>query len=1110
MKSIGEAVKRLLFVSVMLGGWALLAPTLVFAQEDADAAEAEEDIASQEVPVEEAAPVEQRDRSIEEVVVTGSRLKRDTFSSISPLQIITGEISRESGLLDAADLLQESTAASGQQVNLTFQGFVLDDGPGSSTVNLRGLSASRTLVLINGRRVAPAGVEGAPTNPNLNLVPASLIQQYDILLDGASSIYGSDAVAGVVNAIMRKDFDGIEFEAYSSLPQHGAGQDHTLNLTWGRNWDRGFLGAAIEYRDVEAVEMADRPWTEDCDRNAEIDENGRVRTQDLFYSTNYGMEFDDCALGSLAARIFVPTVGGSNLGGSVYYTPGTSNGGWPNFSESNSVFGTFGIDGDGDGKTDISFRDYDLNGRDRFAHLGPEYDRTSVFAYGEYTFEGEMNLTPYFEFLWGQQQFFSNSGAGQLFPWVPAGNPFNPCNPDGVDGVDCGLAQAALLTNPNYVKQFSEYYTNLNGCFTLSPEACSPAAFGVVPGPVGATRVLPIVSVYGDRQLTSTEITQSRLVGGLSGDLPFLNVGTLSDWSFDMALVLSSSDGDASRPGVREDRLQLALGTYSSTTTPCENDTGAALAADVAPGCVPVNMFAPSLYPPEVVGDFATQAERDYVFDTGDFETEYEQTIFTFFMSGDVFELPAGNVIAGAGVEWRKDEIKSTPDQVRGEGLFFGFFSDGGAAGDKITKEAFAEVEIPVLAGMMLAEELTLNVSVRLTDDEYYGEAWTESFKLGYRPFNSLLLRATYGTSYRAPNLRELFLRSQTGFLNLFDPCFIPELAYDELNGTYNPENDLREAFVLENCRREGVDPTTAWNGGFNSFSTEVSAGGAPSLEEETSTSTTLGFSWEQPFTNRFQLGVAANIYEIEIKNTIIEPSAQFIINDCFYTETGVSPFCPRIARDFSDPVIPRFDIIDRAFINRDLERVEGVDINLFYEDTLTLFERPWNLRVDFNAHRLLERSTEELNDDGELDSSEFQGEWYFPSWNFQVGVSLEYDRWDFGWRIDYLDGVKTDPAFLDDWDDVSGSSNTCLGPPDDVLCRDIEWASDYYLHNVSVYWRGDRVTVGGGVRNLLDQEPPFVNEGATLASNVPLGAGYDLDGRVFFLNMQVNFGGGE
>ena len=164
-------------------------------------------------------------RLVEEVVVTGSRLRRDTFSSVSPLQIITTELSKEAGVIDPAEILQGSTASTGQQIDLTFQGFVLDNGPAASTVNLRGLGASRNLILINGRRVSPSGVEGAPAAPNLNLLPRSLVARYDILLDGASSVYGSDAIAGVVNAILKKDFAGLELEIYSNHPEQKGGAD---------------------------------------------------------------------------------------------------------------------------------------------------------------------------------------------------------------------------------------------------------------------------------------------------------------------------------------------------------------------------------------------------------------------------------------------------------------------------------------------------------------------------------------------------------------------------------------------------------------------------------------------------------------------------------------------------------------------------------------------------------------------------------------------------------------------------------------------------------------------------------------------------------------------
>ena len=167
------------------------------------------------------------------MVVTGSRLKRSTFSSVAPLQIITAEVSREAGLVNATAILQESTSSAGQQIDLTFGGFVLDNGPSATTVDLRGLGSARTLLLINGRRVAPAGVEGAPSAPNLEALPSALVQRYELLLDGASSIYGSDAVAGVSNVILRRDFDGLEVQTFAIAPEHGAGGSHNTSLVWG-------------------------------------------------------------------------------------------------------------------------------------------------------------------------------------------------------------------------------------------------------------------------------------------------------------------------------------------------------------------------------------------------------------------------------------------------------------------------------------------------------------------------------------------------------------------------------------------------------------------------------------------------------------------------------------------------------------------------------------------------------------------------------------------------------------------------------------------------------------------------------------------------------------
>ena len=1069
----------------------------------ASAQETENDI--QESSVESIIETETSDRvgePVEEVVVTGSRLRRDTFSSVSPLQIITMEFSKEVGLIDAADILQGSTASAGQQIDLTFQGFVLDNGPAASTVDLRGLGANRNLVLINGRRVSPSGVEGAPAAPNLNLLPRSLVERYDILLDGASSVYGSDAIAGVVNAVLRKDFDGLELEVFTNQPEQSGGADTTVTAAWGFNGDRGMFGIGGEYVETTRASLADRRWTNGCESNLEVDENGRLRTEDQYYASRGYPSYGNCNFQSVAARTFISAIDA----GSIYYTPGSSNGGWGNFSESGDPYTGLAADGDGDGVGDIDLYQYDFNGKPAILaqDLFPASKRYNVMAYGEYTFEGEANITPYFEANYSSVEVNSKSGEGQLFPTVPALNPFNLCNPNQPDGVDCGLAMDAYLDNPNIAAGIANE-------FGLTPAQFRD--FGIVdlyPGALGAVDTLPIVSVRGDRNITDVEQSQIRFVGGVRGDMPFMKFGHIDDWSFDAYFSYSLSEGKSARYGVREDRLEYALGYYSSTSTPCDNDLANPLRADAAAGCVPVNMYAPSLYPVgEVVGDFGTQAERDYLFDTRNFDTEYEQTIFSVYANGDVLNLPAGSVALGLGYEFRNDEISSNPDDVARDGLFWGFFSDKGAQGSRDVHELFGEIEIPILANKPFATELNLNLSARLTDDEYYGDNSTESVKIGWRPVESLLIRGTWGTAFRAPNLRELFLGGSTGFLNVADPCYIPEVAIDNLTGEYNPENDQRDPLILANCAATGVDPTIANNGGFNTFSVEVQQGGSLELAPEESESWTVGFSYEQDFTNDFDLSFGMTYYEIDITNTVIEPSTGFIIGDCYGDETGnaTSVFCGRITRDLSDPTNPEITFMDLGFINRDQETARGIDYNLFFRDTINLGV-PIQTSLTLTASKLLERSTEFVNGDGSVDFEEYRGEWGFPEWQAQAALRLAWNDFSFTWETRYLDGVTQDIESIDPFGTIESGSDTCFGPPDDVLCRDYAETGSYLRHSISLFYSADTWTVGGGIRNAFDKAPPRVDGSEVLSfSNTPIGYGYDLQGRVFFLDVAYRFG---
>mgnify|MGYP003572457848 CR=1 FL=1 len=1070
----------------------LLALTLTFTANAAwaqDAEEEDEDVLSAET--DEAA-------DLDKVVVTGSRLQRETYTSISPLQIITAQGSREAGLIDSAEILQQSTASAGQQIDLSFSGFVLDNGPGASTVDLRGLGAGRTLVLLNGRRLAPSGVEGAPSAPDLNLIPGGLVQQYEVLLDGASSIYGSDAVAGVTNIIMRRDFDGFEVDVFYNQPDHDNGENYNINAAWGRNFDRGMFGIGLEYNSADEIQVQDRPWTGQCDKNHEITTNGEIRSQEIFYSDVYNMPWDECRLGLLAARVFVPTNSGS-----IYHTPGFSNGGWPNFSES-SQYG-FGVDSNGDGVADLTFRDYDLNGKpsDFERSLWPEAERLSIMAYGEYTFEGDWNNTAFFEFNYNDRDFEANSGEGQLFPNVPALNPFNLCNPDAEGGVDCGLAEDALYDNPGYRAQFQQRWVGLCAQFGIPPEGCTPEVFGLYNGPIGPVFTQPIVSVAGDRNMVETNLEQLRGVVGIKGDLPFVDWGSMNSWVYEVALSYTTSEGTSSRHGIRGDRLDYSLGWYSTTTTPCQNDVGADLASDVAPGCVPVNMFAPSLYPVGVVtGDFATQAERDYLFDSRDFTTDYTQTLFTAYANGFLFDLPGGTAMGGIGLEWREDEIKSIPDEVARDGLFFGFFSDGGATGSKWTRELFGEIELPLLAGVPLASELTFNASGRYTDDEFYGDDFTYSLKLGWRPIPSLLLRGTYGTSFRAPNVREVFLEDQTGFLNVFDPCVVPEGARDPISGGYNPDLDQRDPVVLENCIRTGVDPTALDNNGITVYSTEIARGGTTDLRAETSDSYTYGFSWEQPWFEVFDLALGVSYYKISIDDTIVEPSPGFLVNECYNDAEFDSVFCDDIIRE--DNGTGLYDIIQAYYINRDNATNSGWDFNLNYDQNFNIGTQAVRLGIDFAANRNEEASVTFVDDEGNVDFEDSSGNIYYPKWKANLAMRAQVSDFRFTWVINYIGSTDQLPAYVDEWDEaITGASNTCAGPPDDVFCRDYADTDDYWLHSTSLYWYGDTWTLGAGIRNVFDERPPYVDSTEyTSINRVPIGAGYDLFGRVYFLNL--------
>lgn len=1065
---------------------------------------------------------------IDEVIVTGSRIRRSEFNSASPIQVISGDISREMGIFDTADMLRQSTVTNGVQVDNTMGGFVLDNGPGAATADFRGIGPGRTLVLINGRRVAPAGVGGAPVAPDLNLIPSIMIDRIEALLDGASTVYGSDAVAGVANILLRKDFDGLEIEGNFSAPESGGGKTYNVGGMWGKTFDRGFINVGVEYYEREAVKLKHNRITRECDevlyefQDGSPVTNGRLDLAPGTSATKCGLDTTN--------RMFI---NGSYLG-NVWSTPGSSNIGVPGWSETvlpswgvfylgsatpfdenndgfiynpylgpcpepipgggcatptDSVF----IDADGDGLSDVDINDpfYNKN-RSQLVREGDfvtNQKRWSVYVNGEYNLEDSSDSTIYAEALFAKRSGQNYSPArAQFFPDVPFENPTNPCNFNAPGGSEC---QNIFLSGFPANQVFD---------------------------------VTPIVAIQGDRDLDKFSVNQYRIVAGMRGDITALGQ---KDWKYDVYGSFSRSKGTNTLQGVHDDRLKHSLNTTTldgagNLTCPDWTDprTGATMA------CVPVNMFAANIYQPGA-GQF-TAEEEAYLFVDRILNTEVKQTMFSAVANGNLFELPWNEtkVPLVIGYEHRKDSIDSYGNDVASLGLLSFFFSDQGAGNSDCSgvvegevmsscpastnlNELFAETEFQLVRGKKFMEELTLTASARYTKHSLYDGAWTYAFKGIYRPTEWLTLRGTYGTSYRAPNARENFLRQQTGFPTLSDPCQVPVSARQSGGPgggvtVYDPTKDARVDNgsidrIIAACAANGIDALThnLQTTIQDSISVESASGGAQSLNEEKSRAFTYGFVFEQPWSEEFELSVSVTYSDIRITDSIAEPGAQLTVNRCFNNPIadvqGVGYFCDQIERDSTG----NLSLINDRFLNIGLITFKGYDFNLLFRRDFEINAKTLGMSLDLRATRSTEQITQV---DTIYDAA---GDPTNPNWRATGLLQLRYDDFRFNWQTRWIQGSTLQERARTGFT----AHNTCPNS----LCRPTASTNNYDVHNVSISWtptdlmEGMRIVMG--VNNVFDTMPTAV-DGTDLFSvrNFPVGVGYDVFGRTYQLSIQKSF----
>ena len=340
----------------------------------------------------------------EEIVVTGSRIRRDAFTAALPVTVISEESSTLAGLADISDILQSSALASGTQVDNSYGGLVVSGGPGVNSFGLRSLDPGRTLVLVNGRRFTPAGTRGEVNSVDLNSIPYVAIDRIEILKDGASSIYGADAVAGVVNIITKKRFDGFSVKGYY--------QDEldlgSISGLYGKTWDRGYIDVGVRVSSLGPVGRDEQDYSF-CDERP---------------LTNGGVQ---------PGQLFAPTRGGRCFGlVNGYVNIFTSANRYSVVQDAESdLFGT-GLPWRRAGTGETGYRDERSWDEE---HLIPERRRIQVYSDGllDLDLGGRLGtVSASYEFYYSRRDDSRHDNYRQFFPYVHSSNPTNPFGAYGV------------------------------------------------------------------------------------------------------------------------------------------------------------------------------------------------------------------------------------------------------------------------------------------------------------------------------------------------------------------------------------------------------------------------------------------------------------------------------------------------------------------------------------------------------------------------------------------------------------------------------------------------------------------------------------------------------
>jgi outer membrane receptor protein involved in Fe transport len=1019
------------------------------------------------------------------ITVTGSRIRRPNLESTVPITSVGIQELTDTGDVSLGDNLNDlpSLRSSFSQSNSTrFIGTA-----GLNLLDLRGLGTARTLVLVNNRR----HITASPGDylVDVNTIPITLVERVDIVTGGNSAIYGSDAVAGVVNFILRRDFDGLRLRAQAGVSDQGDRGQYFAGLVWGHNFaeDRGNIAIALEYTKANPLYFTDRP-----DLTGAYD--GRCQFNTAEPQGAAGGEVGPSATDGIPDTQFFCGVRNAGIynGGSV--SPVLPAGTTCTLGQPNTV------------PEPIRSQRCLGNGQPRLFYFNDagnlvedQINGIDFRPFGSGNVQGGhgSTLRDTGQLAAGLQRYTANLLA--RFEIARAFQPFLEAKYVHIDAVQEGQPSFFQGSIPGFFGGGTDLRCN-NAFVTPQILAQLQTIGRCTVNPATQTFVMNRFNVdFGGRGEIHDRDTY-RVVAGIEGDF-------FDDWHYEMAfnyghlrtrlaslnnLVLFQPirDGAGNIIDFAPDGFLLAT---DAVQTPGGIVCGVNADADPTnnrPDCVPINLFG--------VGR-PSQAALDFVNTTSHRRERATEIQATAFVSGDTsqfFNLPGGPVGFAVGLEYRRETAFSAFDELTASGSTFLNAIQPFAPPALNVKEAYGEIRFPLLRDLPFAQELTVEAAGRFSHYNLGTTGSTFAYNLGgtWAPVRDIRFRANYSTSIRAPTQTDLFSPQGQNFAFIADPC-------DALNITNNPNR-------AANCAAFGVPlvataalsaacASTAFtvnvgdpfiNCTARSFSTSFLEGGNPTLREETSKSYTIGAVVEPRFLPGFSLTV--DYYHINVQNLIAVLTAQTIINNCFDSPDGINnSFCATVNRDPATGLFDPDAAVIAGGINFARQITEGVDVEIGYRRTFGNGHR-LNLRAIGTYVLTLNNFTDPANPQTPNRQLSELGD---PVFSANVNVNYDFGAFDVTYNMRYI-GKQTIAVYE--------AQNPFNGlPPTNLDANPRIYYPEVFYHNVRFgYQVNERFSFYAGVDNIADRLPPLGLLGT--AGGDP----FDSVGRYFYAGVNVNF----